>query len=82
MSDRPLNLLTEAFLASYTFLHELFDIDTYAQRTTKLFTPIIKSFVALKVSIYNERTQWFTVQNLHSAFIQGTVRVGYSPYFV
>ena len=51
MSDRPLNLLTEVFLAGYTFLHELYDIDTYTQRTTKLFTPIIKSFGALKVLI-------------------------------
>ena len=43
-SDQPSNLLTEAFLAGYTSLHEQYDIDIYTQRTTKLF-------VALKVLI-------------------------------
>ena len=81
-SDQPSNLLTEAFLAGYTSLHEQYDIDIYTQRTTKLFTPIIKSFVALKVLIQNERTRWFMAQTLHSAFVQGIVRVGYSPYFL
>ena len=50
-SDRPSNVLTEAFLAGYTSLHEQYDIDIYTQRTTKLLTLIIKSFVALKVLI-------------------------------
>ena len=72
---------TQAFLAGYTSLHEWYDIDIYTQRTTKLFTPIIKSFVALKVLIQNERTRWFTVRTLRSAFVQGIVRVGYSPLF-
>ena len=53
----------------------------FINNTTKLFTPIIKSFVALQVLIQNERTQWFMVRTLRSAFVQGTVRVGYSPYF-
>ena len=72
---------TQAFLAGYTSLHEWYDIDIYTQRTTKLFTPIIKSFVALKVLIQNERTRWFTARTLRSAFVQGIVRVGYSPLF-
>ena len=46
-----------------------------------LFTPIIKSFVALKVLIQNERTRWFMARTLRSAFVQGIVRVGYSPLF-
>ena len=73
---------TQAFLAGYTYLHEQYDINIYTQRTTKLFTPIIKSFVALKVLIQNERTRWFTAQTLCSVFVQGIVRVGYSPYFL
>ena len=72
---------TQALLAGYTSLHEWYDIDIYTQRTTKLFTLIIKSFVALKVLIENERTRWFTAQTLRSAFVQGIVRVGYSPPF-
>ena len=71
----------QAFLVSYASLHEWYDIDIYTQRTTKLFTPIIKSFVALKVLIQNERTRWFTARTLRSAFVQGIVRVGYSPLF-
>ena len=58
-----------------------YDIDIYTQGTTKLFAPIIKSFVALKVLIQNERTRWFTARTSHSAFVQGIVRVGYSPLF-
>ena len=42
---------------------------------------MIKSFVALKVLIQNKRTRWFTAQTLSIAFVQGTVRVGYSPLF-
>ena len=72
---------TQAFLAGYTSLHERYHIDIYTQRTTKLFTPIIKSFVALKVLIQNKRTRWFMARTLRSAFVQGTVRVGYSPLF-
>ena len=60
VSDQQQNLLTEVFLAGYTFLHERYDINIYTQRTTKLFTPIIKSFVAVKVLIQNKRTRWFT----------------------
>ena len=59
---------TQAFLAGYTSLHERYDINIYTQRTTKLFTPIIKSFVALKMLIHNKRTRWFTVWTLRSAF--------------
>ena len=51
VSDQPSNLLTEVLLAGYTSLHEQYDIDIYTQKTTKLFIPIIKSFVALKVLI-------------------------------
>ena len=48
-----------------------------------MLTPIIKSFVTLKVLIQSERTQWFTVSTLRSAFVQGIVRVGYSlPSFI
>ena len=52
------------------------------QRTTKLFTPIMMSFVDLKVLIQNETTQWFMARTLHSAVVQGIVIVGYSPYFL
>ena len=72
---------TQTFLAGYTSLHDRYDIDIYTQITTKPFTPIIKSFVALKVLIQNERTRWFTALTLCSAFVQGIVRVGYSPLF-
>ena len=47
---------TRAFLAGYTSSHEQYDIDIYTRRTTKLLTPIIKSFVTLKVLIQNKRT--------------------------
>ena len=77
----PAVKFTQAFLAGYTSLHERYDIDIYTQKTTKLFTPIIKFFVALKVLIQNERIRWFTVQTLRSEFVQGIVRVGYSPLF-
>ena len=44
-----------------------------------LLTPINESLVSLKV---NERTQWFMDQTLRSAFVQGIVKVGYSPYLL
>ena len=44
-----------------------------------LLTPINVPLVSLKVLIQNERTQWFTDGALRSAFVQGIVRVGYSP---
>ena len=47
----PAIKFTQAFLAGYTSLHEQYHIDIYTQRTTMLFTPTIKSFVALKVLI-------------------------------
>ena len=49
--------LIQALIASYTSLHERYDTNIYMQRTTKLFTPIIKSFVTLKVLIKNEGTR-------------------------
>ena len=69
MSDWLSNLFTEAFLVGYTSLHEQYGIGIYTQRTTKLFTPIMKSFVALKMLIQNVRTRWFTVRTLHCAFV-------------
>ena len=57
------------------------DILICTQRTTKLFIPIMKSFVNLKVLIQNETIQWFMAQTLHSAVVQGIVIVGHSPYF-
>ena len=69
----------QVFLATYTSSHERYNIDIYIQRTTKLLTHIIKSFVTLKMLIQNERTRWFTAQTLCSAFVQGIVRVRYSP---
>ena len=36
----------------------------------------------MKVLIQNKRTRWFTARTLRSAFVQGIVRVGYSPLFV
>ena len=59
MSDQPSVEFTQVFLVGYTSLHERYDINIYAQRTTKLLTPIIKSFVALKVLIQIERIRWF-----------------------
>ena len=44
-----------------------------------LLTPIKESLVSFEVLIQNKRTQWFTDQILCSAFVQGNVRVGYSP---
>ena len=79
VSDQPSNLLKRFLLITLPYMR--YDIDIYTQRTTKLFTPIIKSFVAQKVLIQNERTRWFMVQTLRSAFVQGIVRVGYSPPF-
>ena len=69
----------QVFLAGYTFSHERYNIDIYIPRTTNLLTPNVKSFVTLKVLIQNERTRWFTVRTSYSAFVQGIVRVGYSP---
>ena len=80
MSDRPLNLLKRFLLVTLPYMNDMIS-NIYTQRTTKLFTPIIKSFVALKVLIQNERTRWFTARTLRSAFVQGIVRVGYSPLF-
>ena len=47
--------------------------------STTLLTPINVPLVSLKVLIQNERTRWFTDGTLRSAFVQGIVRVGYSP---
>ena len=47
--------------------------------STMLLTPIDAPLVSLKVLIQNERTRWFTDRTLRSAFVQGIVRVGYSP---
>ena len=69
----------QAILTGYTSSPEQDDIDIYAQRTTKLLTPIIKSFVYLNMLIQNERTRWFMMWTSCSAFIQGIVRVGYPP---
>ena len=69
------------FLAGYTSLYKRYAIDIYIQRTTKLFTPIIKFFVVMIVLIQNERTQWCTERTLCRAFVQGIVRDGYSPLF-
>ena len=53
VSDLPSNLLKCFLLVTFPYM-----TDIYTQRTTKLFTPIIKSFIALKVLIQNERTRW------------------------
>ena len=58
------------------------NIDIYlvsSMPSTTLLTPINALLVSLKVLIQNERTRWFTDGTLHSAFVQGIVRVGYSP---
>ena len=58
------------------------NIDIYLVSTmpsTKLLTPINAPLVSLKVLIQNERTRWFTDGTLRSVFVQGIVRVGYSP---
>ena len=58
------------------------NIDIYFVSTipsTTLLTPINALLVSLKVLIQNERTRWFTDGILRSAFVQGIVRVGYSP---
>ena len=74
----PVVEFIRALLSSYMFSHEQYTIDIYIQRTTKLLTSIIKSFVTLKVLIQNERTRWFTTQTLRSASGQN-IEVGYSP---
>ena len=58
------------------------NIDIYIVSTmpsTMLITPINVPLVSLKVLIQNEQTQWFTYGTLRSVFVQGIVRVGYSP---
>ena len=86
MSDRPSNLLNRFLLVMLPYMNDMISISIHKElqsclrlssRTTKLFTPIIKSFVALKVLIQSERTRWFTAGTLRSAFVQGIVRVGY-----
>ena len=62
-----------------TSSHERYNIDIYIQRTTKLLTPIIKSFARPKVLIQNERTWWFMSWTLCSMFVQGIMRNRYSP---
>ena len=47
--------------------------------STTLLTPINAALVSLKVLIQNERTRWFLDETLRSVFVQGIVRVGYSP---
>ena len=79
MSEWPSNSFEHFLLVICTSSHEWYNIDIYMQRTTELLTPIIKSFVTLKVLIQNERIRWFTVQTLRSVFVQGIVRVRYSP---
>ena len=49
--------------------------------STTLLTPINMPLVSLKVLIQSERTRWFMDGTLRNAFVQGIVRVGYSPPF-
>ena len=49
MSDRLSNLLKCFLLVTLPYTNDMISISSYTQRTLKLFTPIIKSFVALKV---------------------------------
>ena len=58
------------------------NIDIYLVSTMPsimLLTPINAPLVSLKALIQNERTRWSTDGTLCSAFVQGIVRVGYSP---
>ena len=50
--------------------------------STTLLTPINESLVSLKALVQNERTRWLTDQTLCSAFVQGIVRVDYSPFLL
>ena len=82
LSPRRKRLVGEfirAFVAVNISSHENYDIDIYKERTTKLLTPIIGSLVIWKVLIQNKNIQWFMARTLRSAFVQGIVRVGYSP---
>ena len=47
-----------------------------------LLTPIDAPLVSLTVLIQNKRTRWFTDGTLRSTFVQGIVRVGYSPSLI
>ena len=73
--------LISVFLAGSPLSHEQYIIDII-RRTTKLLTPINKSFVSMQVLIQNEIIEQFTAQTLHSALVKAIVRVGHSPYFL
>ena len=74
--------LISVFLAGSPLSHEQYIIDIYIHRTTKLLTPINKSFVSMQVLTQNKIIQQFTAQTLHSALEKAIVRVGHSPYLL
>ena len=68
------------FLAGYTSSCEWYDIDICSyMKNYKAVSTCHQTFVILKVLKHNKRTQCFMARTLYSVFVQGTVRVGYSP---
>ena len=76
--ERPAVKFIPAFLTGYTSSHERY-INIYTQRTTQLLTLSSLLLVTLEVIIQNKKIWWFMSPTLHGAFVQGIVRVGYSP---
>ena len=72
-------ILKRFLLVTLPYMNDMISISIYKELQS--CSPIIKSFVALKVLIQNERTPWFTARTLRSASVQGIVRVGYSLLF-
>ena len=68
----PSNLLNCFLLVTLSYL--------YTKNYKAVYT-YHQVFFALKVLIQNKRTRWFMAGALRSAFVQGIVRVGYSPLF-
>ena len=82
-SDWPsVELLKHFLLVALPYMNDMISISIHEELQNCLHLCIIKSFVSLKVLIQSERTRWFMVWTLCSTFVQGIVRVKYSPYFL
>ena len=79
VSDWPSNLLKCFLLIILPYMNDMISISIHKGLQSCLHLSSSLAFVALKVLIQNERTRWFMVQTLRSAFVRGIVRVGYSP---
>ena len=80
VNEQPLNSFKCFLLVTLPCMNDMISISIYKELQSCLHLSL-SFFVALKVLIQNQRTRWFMAQTLHSAFVQGIVRVGYSLSF-